>query len=294
VVPILSLLSPVLVKDVSIFCFGDSQAEVLDYIFHNDPRYRTWHDRSVGWRSGWSSRGLYTEMNLQRILVPVSRCRAKNAFVMLAFGSTDVDINLSYKRHQKGQTVDLDVFLNEMATNLWGAVERLRELDADPALAVRVHVSLVFPYVPLPTTEEYWERTFQNLPAPHEERIKLYEHFVLRVHELGRSAGVEMREATGTATAQHPPPEETCRTVVHVVNVKDVYERFGFQPFLRRDVDHHPDYIASQLILANKLRGIGGRILGLDPRPPLLKSYPHAPRDVNTWSVVSRQDYYSK
>ena len=141
-VPILSLLSPVLVKDVSIFCFGDSQAEVLDYIFHNDPRYRTWHDRSVGWRSGWSSRGLYTEMNLQRILVPVSRCRAKNAFVMLAFGSTDVDINLSYKRHQKGQTVDLDVFLNEMATNLWGAVERLRELDADPALAVRVHVSL--------------------------------------------------------------------------------------------------------------------------------------------------------
>ena len=60
------------VDDVAVYCFGDSQAEVLDYVFHKDPRYRTWHDRRVGWRSGWSARGLYTKANMQRILVPVS------------------------------------------------------------------------------------------------------------------------------------------------------------------------------------------------------------------------------
>jgi len=220
----------------------------------------------------------------------VSKCRAKNAFVMLTFGSTDVDINLPYKRHQKGQTVDLDMFLNEMSTNLWGAVERLREIDRDPVVPVNVHVSLVFPYVPLPTTDEYWEKTFQNRPAPHKERIQLFEHFVQRVQDLGRAAGVEMRDSSMSAQGGQ---QETCSTVIHVVNVKDVYDRVGFQPFLRKGVvDHHPDYIASQLIIANKLRGIGGRRLGLDPRPPLFEEYPHVPRDVNTWSVVPRHDYY--
>ena len=40
-----------------ILAYGDSQGEVMDYVFHGSNEYiRYEHDKRVGWRSGWSSR----------------------------------------------------------------------------------------------------------------------------------------------------------------------------------------------------------------------------------------------
>ena len=42
---------------VQIFNWGDSQGEVLDYVFHGDERYVSHcDDARVGWQSSWSTR----------------------------------------------------------------------------------------------------------------------------------------------------------------------------------------------------------------------------------------------
>jgi hypothetical protein len=148
-VPISPLLAPTTTtttttttthNDLSIYAFGDSQGEVLDYVFQNDDRYQTWSDPRVGWRSGWSARGLYLEANLQKILKPLSECTTTHALVFLTFGATDIDINLSYKRHQKQETVDLPSFLDQMTTNTYGLIQRLRRMNEDPAVGCEIHV----------------------------------------------------------------------------------------------------------------------------------------------------------
>ena len=298
--------APSALDDIAVYTFGDSQAEVLDYVFHADPSYRTWKDRRVGWRSGWSARGLYLEANLQRMLVPLSNCPAENAVVFLTFGSTDIDINLAYKRYVKGQgDLDVDRFVEEMTTNLWNSVLRLRAMNADPAIAANIYVCLVFPYVPLPTTQKYWNETFGNNPTPHHERVALYESFIKKVCERGdKEAGIEMNllGARGTAAVGTAKPSRNAITpfVVHVLNVREAFESAGgFQVFQRKStttdgkstimVDHHPDYIATQTIVADKIREMG---LGLEPKPPLKSMFPHVPRDMHTYSVIPTRDYY--
>ena len=295
---------PSIVGDVAVYSFGDSQAEVLDYVFHGDSRYRTWHDRRVGWRSGWSARGLYMEGNLQRILVPVSECRAKNAVVYLTFGSTDIDINLPYKRHMKGQyDLDVDQFVEEMVTNVWNAVLRLRAMNEDPAIDVNVHVCLVFPYVPLPTTQAYWNKVFGNDPAPHRERVAMYESFIGRICEKGfEEDGIGINilgsSTTGVAKMTNSANSTSNDFVVHVLNVREDFDRGGFDAYQRKIaiagrsivmIDHHPDYIATQTIVARKIREMG---VGLDLIPPLTNMFPHVPRDIHKYSVISHRDFY--
>ena len=301
------------VDDVAVYCFGDSQAEVLDYVFHKDPRYRTWHDRRVGWRSGWSARGLYTKANMQRILVPVSECHAKNALVYLTFGSTDIDINLPYKRFRKGQhNLNVDVFLEEMTTNLWNVVLQLHAMNLDPAVNTKVHVCLVFPYVPSPTTTAYWNRVFGNDPAPHQERMDMYESFIERLCERGRhetamevnilgSSGCGVKEVHGSTSSTGCGNSDT--SVVHILNVQEDYKRAGFDAFQRKiviagrsfaQVDHHPDFIATQAIVAEKIRELHVQMtFGFDMlHPPLRKMYPHVERDLRNYSVIPRHDFY--
>jgi hypothetical protein len=98
--------------------------------------------------------------------------------VNLVYGSTDIDINLAYKRHQKKQNINIKTFMSEMINNFWGLISRIRQMNADMT-DKHIHICLVFPYVPLPTTNEYWLSTFHNLPSPHEERLQLYDEFIL-------------------------------------------------------------------------------------------------------------------
>ena len=278
-----------------------TRKEVLDYVFYGDPRYRTWSDRRVGWRSGWSARGLYMENNLQRILVPVSRCQASNAVVFLTFGSTDIDINLAYKRHVKGQTdLDRNRFMEEMTTNLWNAVLRLRAMHADPAVAANLHVCLVFPYVPLPTTKAYWHEAFGNDPTPHSERVEMYASFIKRVHEKGKQEkGIDINILGATKKPRMLDKVSSKAFTVHILDVRDDFDRAGgFEAFQRRTIidgksvvtpDHHPDYIATQTIVADKIRGMN---VGLDVCPPLKSILPHEERDMHTYTVIPRKEFY--
>ena len=111
---------------------------------------------------------------------------------------------------------------------------------------------------------------------------------------------INLLGARGTAAAE--PSRNACAPfVVHVLNVCEDFESAGgFEAFQRKStttdgkiaitVDHHPDYIATQTIVADKIRQMG---LGLDPQPPLISMFPHVPRDMHTYSVIPTRDYYS-
>merc|ERR1712227_871682 len=78
----------------SILCFGDSQSEVFNYVFHGDERYVTYEeDNRVGYVSGWSTRGLAKPANKARILMALEEQLARedldHVVAFLAFGSVD-------------------------------------------------------------------------------------------------------------------------------------------------------------------------------------------------------------
>ena len=63
-------------ENIKIFSYGDSQGEVLDYIFHNDSRYVTFEkDKRVGWRSGLSIRGI--KKYIENIIYPILEVESK-------------------------------------------------------------------------------------------------------------------------------------------------------------------------------------------------------------------------
>ena len=298
-------------SDLSIYSYGDSQAEVLDYVFHNDSRYVTWNDRRVGWRSGWSARGLYQEANVQRILLPISQCRNKNALVLLTFGSTDIDINLPYKRQQKEESdLDTNTFIHQMVHNLWNLVVRLRDMNNDPNVATNINVCLVFPYVPLPSTDEYWFQIFGNNPAAHSERVTLYQYFIDQIVAKSQTEpNIDIIEIGSTTT-----PSTTGTTnggsksnsnsnfVVTLLNIKQEFDRAssstilfgGKHPMCRKEMNHHPNYIATQSIIADKLIDLS-KIIGVNINPTLTLTqlYPHEERDIYKHSkIIAKKKYY--
>ena len=107
--------------DTVILCYGDSQAEVFDYVFHGHGSYVQYKDDCrVGWRSGWSTRGLGQPEHVARLVEPLSECgpEVKRAFIILGFGSVDIEWNLSYKRDVLKQQPDTDAFIGEMIDEL--------------------------------------------------------------------------------------------------------------------------------------------------------------------------------
>ena len=84
----------------------------------------------MGWDAGWSCRGLLQPKHQERLLSPLRELRTaagvEHAFVLLTFGSVDVDHNLEYKRTVKKQTVDTAAHVEEMVGALATTVERLR------------------------------------------------------------------------------------------------------------------------------------------------------------------------
>ena len=145
--------------------FGDSQGEVLDYVFHNDAQFVLYNadDLNVGWRKGWSCRTLshpaqpgVTEMILDCVAkwrygkVTCAACNAScpapppspptstspppppppGCTVFLTFGSVDIEWNLGYKRDFKKQTVDSAAYVAGMAHSLATTAQRIINLNS--------------------------------------------------------------------------------------------------------------------------------------------------------------------
>ena len=179
------------VGDTKILCYGDSQSEVFDYVFYGHEGYVQFaEDRRVGWRSGWSTRGLGRADHVERMLGPLSELPVgtKHAVVILGFGSVDIEWNLSYKRSVLKQNVNTKAFLEEAVAALSAACDRIvakgAELRARACGGPDVHIVLAFPAVPLPLSEGYMQRYETEGPdsvydiISHAERSQLWSQFV--------------------------------------------------------------------------------------------------------------------
>lgn len=119
----------------SILCFGSSQAEVMDYVFHGDARYVTnEQDHRVGYVGGASSRGLKKERNRTKTLGAVAdqlaRQDVSSVLVFLAYGSVDVEWTVPYKQ-SLSQDPDPETFVEEMISAFMDLVKELQALEGE-------------------------------------------------------------------------------------------------------------------------------------------------------------------
>lgn len=262
--------------DTCILSYGDSQGEVLDYVFHGHPAYRRYEDDTrVGWRSGWSTRGLGQPEHVARLTEPLSEMgpECKHCFVTLAFGSVDIEWNLAYKRDVQKQDVDTEAFIEEMLCALSSSVDRIiavgEALRARACGGPQVHVILCFPFMPMPLSDGYMEEFDRKYGGgnyrviEHTERCSLWAQFC--------------ESATRRICAAHPDS-------VQVVDVREDFEREGFAAFSTEHEDHHPDLARTQHAVAARLRALrfsagNGELIGLEPVLwPHAEMYPHERR----------------
>ena len=263
-----------------ILAYGDSQGEVMDYVFHGSAEYIKYaDDPRVGWRSGWSTRGLGKAEHVARFLEPLSELESsvKHAFVLLSYGSVDIEWNLSYKRDVLKQDVDTNAFIEEMCCALSktvdSIVQRGKELRERPEGGPEVHIVLCVPFVPLPLSDGYLEeferrnggdvRDAYRVIA-HDERIKLWSQFCDASQQR--------------ILAKHPH-------CVHVADVRDDFTTNGFEAYmLKHEEDHHPDLAKSQHAVAERIESLSfaaadGGTLKLETKLwPKAEMYPHVRR----------------
>ena len=281
---------------VQIFNWGDSQGEVLDYVFHGDERYVSHcDDARVGWQSSWSTRGLVKPENRARVLEPVADALGAarppaHLVVFLSFGSVDVEWNLAYKRDVLAEDPDEARFLGEARAALLGVVRDLAALAArararhDEARRAgappQLHVVLAFPHVPLPLDEMYMHKYVEQCPAagpgyriaPRAQRARLWSSFIDGV--------------TG-ALAAEPALAAVTSGGRDVVDVRADFDARGVAAFCRGGgvEDHHPDYTKTQHVFAARVAALAlendderAGPLALRPTPTLTALYERARR----------------
>ena len=249
-------------ENIKIFSYGDSQGEVLDYVFYNDDRYIKFEeDNRVGWRSGLSIRGI--KKFIENIIYPLLEVESKidKIIVFLCFGSTDIDWNLSYKRDVKKEYPDTTNYIKEMVSGIEFILNSIRELE-NFHKDKRIDIVITFPYVPIDLDIYYLKRYNEknNIPGyyltiPTEERRYLWEIYKQTVKEM-----IKLRLYD----------KGRC----HIIDIATEMN-VNLKKYNREYEDHHPDFIKTQHLIAKEIRNIN---IGLNPTCYLKHLYPHIRR----------------
>jgi len=220
-----------------VLSFGDSQTEVLDYVFFGDKTYKgLWQDK-------WSCRGLSKVQNFQQVMKPLEDIEnVSDIIVFLCFGSVDIDFSLGYKKDIKKETVNYDAFIHEMVDALYFIIQKLINLNKSLRDSqVDLHIVILFPYVPRKLPIDYMQskgltdRVYEN--APLDVRIECYDRF---------SKSIQKRLSKHLRGYKY----------VHILDLQDEIKLHGEDFFAREDIDHHPDFIKTQKLLAKCLNAI--------------------------------------
>ena len=226
--------------------FGDSQGEILDYIFKDNKNYiKNEDDYNIGWKSGWSIRSFLDNNLINQILnyVKYYKNYYKLIYIFLSFGCTDIEWNLGYKR-LKQNNVDTDIHINEMNIAMTNLIDSLSLLD-------NIIIIPIFAYFPLPLKKNYLEnynkihnlQPYYDLPDLH-ERIHLWKKFKNIIKNKYKS-----------------------------IDLEKYYIEKGVEYFQREEEDHHPDFIKLQKYLCLELEQFNFHI-----KPTSNKLYPHIRR----------------
>ena len=226
--------------------FGDSQGEIMDYVFNEYNNYIKYEDdNNVGWKSGWSTRSLLDNNLVNKIINTVKfyKINYDKVYIFLSFGCTDIEWNLGYKR-LKDDKVDTNNLISDMVIAICNLIDSLLLID-------NLIIIPIFAYFPLPLKKNYLERynkkhdlhPYYDLPELS-ERIILWKNFKNIITNKYKS-----------------------------IDLEKYYTEKGVEYFMREDEDHHPDFIKLQLYLCKELEQLHFYI-----KPILTELYPHTRR----------------
>ena len=230
-------------EKVAILNFGDSQGEIWDYVFCNNDNYIKYKDnKNIGWRSGWSTRGLKKIEHQNRLFgeIPKLYKNYKNMIIILTFGSTDIEWNLSYKRFINNEFPNTEIFINEMKNTLINTLDTYLEIEKN-LKDLNINIIICFPYIPLPITDEYMKNFSKKTNSiyykviDHNERISLWNNYCNKVtNEIKSNKKYDKK--------------------IHIFDLRENFLNKGLDYFSRKDCqDHHPDLSISQYLLTNLL-----------------------------------------
>lgn len=202
--------------------FGSSSTEIFDYIFGNNPDYLPF------WASGWSARGLHRANEHMCPYLDILNKISKDSIILFHFGSVDVDFNLPYKIINDG-FYDINSFIKEMVNGVVCLKNFLNNLGFN-----NIYATFTAPPIDLPS--EYWNG-FPNLGhIPPLLRGKVLWDF--------------------SVILSLSMPVINCLPDL----VESVHYPICDKRFVRKELDHHVNFIAVQDIVYNRIKSIDGML----------------------------------
>lgn len=220
-----------------VIAIGSSQTELFDYIFGDNPDYHPL------WAGGWSARGLRRE-GKGGYLDKITWHLPKRSTVFLVFGSVDANFVFRHQRRTRPWIGEEDIIAP--------AVDGLRHARRFLRKKGFRHVHAVFasPVPRLPPA--YWADRSAAPQLPDEQRAHLYYRIAKRA-------------------AEHMP-------VIDLLDDLSDARSGDYQlrpEYARTEPDHHPDYIATQDIVWDRIKMLPGILPRRDP--PHTALYPRTP-----------------
>lgn len=232
-----------------IFNYGDSQGEVFDYVFFNDESYIKYaDDNRVGWRSGWSVRGLLKNEHQIRLFEPLdeiienNRNNRDNIFIFLTFGSVDIEWNLSYKRNILKENIDTCKFIDEMISIFDKVLEKyLQKKILAKQKGINIFIILCFPFIPLPLSKNYMKNFSEKTNTEYYdvidygERCKLWNIYCDKMIDLVNCK---------------------YKHLIYIIDVRESFTNNDYKNYLTQQEDHHPDMSKTQYLIIDRLNNI--------------------------------------
>jgi len=227
--------------------YGDSQGEVLDYVFFNNNEYIKYNEDSrIGWRSGWSVRGLLKEEHQKRLFDPlyeILNCNKNNnidnIIIFLTFGSVDIEWNLSYKLYKLRENIDKNNFINEIIIIYDKILKKFNEICIEYNNK-NIIIILVFPFEPLPLSKDYMKNfskknntEFYNILS-YTERVNLWNIYCNKLINIINHNYSRFK----------------------IIDLRNYFKNNGYNNYINKEEDHHPDLNKSKdifIIEFNKL-----------------------------------------
>jgi hypothetical protein len=214
--------------------FGSSTAELFDYIFGDQPRYRSF------WLSGWSARGLHKAASRDYILTCLNGASAQD-IIFLQFGTADVQFNVGH-RMAGGDFLDPVGFCTQAAKGIIRMVTVLRAAGFE-------RIYFVPPSGPVPLPETYFKERFDLPVVPPRYQVQLSKKVVELLGEevtvvdlfapFVDESGVLRPEFCRAVPNHHADYIKVQRQVWH-----DLQQISGIPPrrptFLKRHYPHRP------------------------------------------------------
>ena len=212
--------------------YGDSQGEVFDYIFFNNSNYIKYKDNeNVGWKSGWSLRGINKENHLNRISKSIETYKDRNIFIFFTFGSVDIEWNLSYKRDILKQNPDVNIFINEMIDSYIFLINKY--------LKENIYIIICFPFMPIPLSDTYLDEfskrtnTINYKIISHSERCLLWDKFCDKMTNIINKNYKQVK----------------------ILDIRNNFKLEGYDKYINLGIeDHHPLLNKTQFLISNLIK----------------------------------------